>query len=219
MRTSRFAGWAFAVLLPVLLTAAARAAPEPTPRDLIMTATPHLGEALQENRQQIDDNPDLAYQLADAHVIPLVDFRRIARWVLGKHWKEASKQQRERFTDVFRRFLIKVYVTAMVTYADEIISHARDIAYPPMELPPEARDAVVRTVITLRGGMKVDVNYRMHRTRREWRIYDVSALGISFATIYRSTLAPEIARRGLDGLIDELEARIRSGYSRLPLQQ
>jgi phospholipid transport system substrate-binding protein len=202
-----------------LLNGVAWAEPEPTPRDLIMTATQRLVDALQQNRRQIEKDPDLAYRLADAYVIPLVDFRRIARWVLGRHWKEASKQQRERFTDVFRRFLIKVYVTAMVTYADEIISHARDIAYPPLELAPGARDAVVRTVITLRGGMKVDVSYRMHRARREWRIYDVSALGISFATIYRSTLAPEIAQRGLDGLIDELETKIRSGYSRLPLQQ
>jgi len=181
-----------------------------------MQATERLVEALQKNRQEISENRAIARQIADEVAIPLIDFPGVARGVLGNHWREASPEQRARFTQAFRRFLESVYVTAMAIYADQIISHARNISYPPLQLRDGSREAVVRTLIRLHGGMKVEVNYIMHRVAGHWKVHDVSVLGISLAKIYRTTFAREIRRRGLDGLIIELETRTGAGTADLP---
>ncbi len=104
----------------------------------------------------------------------------------------------------------------MAIYADEIISHAKNISYPPLMLHEGSQAAVVRTLINLRGGLKVEVNYLMQRVGKTWKVYDVSVLGISLARIYRNTFAREIRRRGLDGLITELETRVGEGAAGLP---
>ncbi len=125
----------FLFLIQMLaLGAAAQAAAEPSPRELIKQATARLVEALQHNRQVIRENPAVAQQIAEEIAIPLIDFPGVARGVLGNHWREASPGQRTRFTRAFRRFLELVYVTAMAIYADEIISHAKNISYPPLKL-------------------------------------------------------------------------------------
>ena len=198
------------------LGAAARADTEPSPRELIKQATARLVEALQSNRQKIRENPAVARRIAEEIAIPLIDFPGVARGVLGSHWRGTSPTQRERFTRAFRRFLESVYITAMAIYADEIISHAKNISYPPLMLHEGSREAVVRTLINLRGGLKVEVNYLMQRVGKTWKVYDVSVLGISLARIYRNTFAREIRRRGLDGLITELETRVGEGAAGLP---
>jgi phospholipid transport system substrate-binding protein len=207
-------GWtnsALMVLLMLALGATTQAEPEPSPRELIMRATERLVDALQENRQAIRKNRAIAREIADEVAMPLIDFPGIARGVLGSHWRAASQEQRARFTQAFRRFLESVYVTAMAIYADEIISHAKNISYPPLQMRDGSREAVVRTLIRLRGGLKVEVNYIMHRVGGYWKVHDVSVLGISLAKIYRTTFAREIRRRGLDGLIAELETRTGTG--------
>ncbi len=207
---------ALVVLYMLALGAAAQAAPDPSPRELIKQATAQLVEALQLNRQKIKENPAVAQQIAEQIAIPLIDFPGVARGVLGSHWRVASPEQRARFTRAFRRFLESVYVTAMAIYADEIISHAKNISYPPLQLRDGSREAVVRTLINLRGGLKVEVNYVMHRVAGRWKVHDVSVMGISLARIYRNTFAREIRRRGLDGLIIELESRVGAGGAELP---
>ena len=133
-----------------------------------MQATERLVEALQKNRQEISENRAIARQIADEVAIPLIDFPGVARGVLGSHWREASQEQRARFTQAFRRFLESVYVTAMAIYADQIISHARNISYPPLQLRDGSREAVVRTLIRLHGGMKVEGE--LHHAPCRWTL-------------------------------------------------
>ena len=204
------------IFLPLLVLGTAQAESEPSPRELIRQATARLVEALQHKRTEIKENPAIAQQIAEEIAVPLIDFPGVARAVLGGHWRTASPEQRARFTRALQRFLESVYVTAMAIYADEIISHARNISYPPLQLREDSREAVVRTLINLRGGLKVEVNYLMHPVDGNWKVHDVSVLGISLARIYRNTFAREIRRRGLDGLIAELEARVGAGEAELP---
>ncbi|MCW9023286.1 MAG: ABC transporter substrate-binding protein, partial [Gammaproteobacteria bacterium] len=49
--------------------------------------------------------------------------------------------------------------------------------------------------------------YRMHNTRKGWKVYDVSVSGISLITTYRTSFNSEIQQKGLDGLIKSLASR------------
>ncbi len=190
-----------------VLCSSALADPTLAPRDLIKGTTDQLVTALQISRDEIRRNPELARKLADDLVLPHVDFALIARRVLGRHWRKASRAQRDRFTREFSEFLTNVYVTAMVTYADEIVSLAKDIRYPPVRWSPGDERANVRMLVTMSSGAKAEVIYRMRLKQGGWKIHDVTILGVSFTLTYRNDFSREIERAGLDVLIERLAAR------------
>ena len=196
--------------LLVLLTVSTKALAieeSATPRALIKDATEQLVEALQANRDQIRQDRTVALQIANEIALPIIDFPGASRSVLGRHWRTATQDQRERFTRAFRRKLESVYVTAMINYSDDIVSAARNISYPNTNSGDNPRLAVVKTVIHLQSGVKASVDYKLHRVGDSWKVFDVSILGISLAKTYRYTFARELRRRGLDGLIAKLENR------------
>jgi phospholipid transport system substrate-binding protein len=200
-------GWVCTCLLGLLLAAASRAEPAVSPRALVMKATGDMMTALEVSGDQIRRNPALAHRLAEQLVVPLVDFRGISRQALGKHWRDATAEQRERFTEAFRTFLLNLYVTAMVTYTEEIVSVSKDIDFPPIHWAPSQQRASVPMVIRLRNGARAQLNYRMNSYSGSWKIHDVTIIGISFASTYRSNFSEEVRAHGLDGLIGRLEAK------------
>lgn len=190
------------------------AAMEP-PQPLVVRATENLVNELRVNGDAIRATPKLAFELANREIIPLTDFSTIAQQVLGRHWRRASPQQRTSFSREFRTFVINLYLTAMVTFSQEIVSTADSFEYLPSHWQPGETKAAVQMGFKLKGAAPVEVGYSMHWKDGGWKIYDVQALGLSFVAIYRSNFAVEIKRHGLDGLLKRLEAKNRAGtYSK-----
>lgn len=182
---------------------------EPSARERLITTSEKLIAALQEHQNAIKQDMNLAYRLAEDTVIPQLDFPRITRWVLGKHWRTATADQRARLTSEFRTLLIRSYVSAMVTYVDKILQHANNVQFPPERSRQDDDTAVVTMLISLEAGQQVAVQYQMYRTDGDWKIYDVQIEGVSLALTYRSTFSQEIAHAGIEGLIATLALRNR----------
>lgn len=199
------------LLLPLLalLLHSAMAATNgyPSAREVVMSTTEELIHALREKRDVIKEDMDTAYRLADETVIPHVDFPRITRWVTGKYWRSATPDQRERLTAAFRELLTRSYVTAMVTYADQILANADNVQYPDSRTQEDGKNAMVTMLIKLENNKDAVVQYQMYLSDDGWKIYDVKVEGVSLAITYRSSFSQEINRGGIDGLIAQLEAR------------
>lgn len=205
----------FGLLWSGLAPAAIGSAPDP--REQVIATSNDLIAALQKNQAAIKQDMELAYRLAEDTVIPQLDFPRIARSVMGKHWRAATDDQRQRLTSEFRTLLIRSYVSAMVTYVDQILQHADNVQFPPERSRQDGDTAVVTMLISLESGKQVAVQYQMYRTEGEWKIYDVQIEGISLALTYRSTFSQEIAQAGVEGLIASLAERNRqAGPEPLP---
>jgi phospholipid transport system substrate-binding protein len=197
-----------ALLAPFSVGQAAEADPTLTAKRLIIENSERLVKALKEQSEAIKKDRDIAYKLVEDIVLPHVDFQRVARLVLGKYWRQADAQQREKFTREFRTLLIRTYVTAMVEYSAQIISHSRNVRYLPYHESADSNDVSVRMEIKLPDRAPVHVNYRLFRENGDvWKIYDLSVEGVSLATTYRSTFASEIRRGGIDELIAKLSER------------
>lgn len=181
------------------------------PDHLVIQATENLVTELRTNGNAIRTHPRLAYDLANKDIIPLIDFYTIAQRTLGRYWRRASPEQRQRFTREFRTFIINLYVSAMVTYTEEIVSTADSFEYPPSRWQPGETTATVRMGFKLKGTAPIEVGYGMHWKDGAWKIYDVHALGLSFVAIYRSNFASEIKRYRLDGLLNRLTAKNKTG--------
>ena len=193
-------------LSTLTVTANVNAAETSAAQDLVVTNTMKLLGELKTNNGAIKKDSAVAYTLVEDIVLPHIDFRRIGQLVLGKYWRRATDEQRVRFVNEFKEFLVRTYVTAMVEFSDQIISHADNVRYLPFR-NTDPEDVSVRMEIRLADRPPVSVHYSLYLNGSNWLIYDLSVEGISLATTYRSSFASEIRRGGLDKLIDKLAAR------------
>lgn len=185
----------------------AEANTEKAPVALLKSMTYNLIEAVKESKEALKQDPRIIHQLVKTHIAPQLDFIAASRWVLGKYWRDADRAQKIRFIKEFRKLLIRFYSTALAEYA---LTH--EINHNIMHFLPlrkkDDKDVTVYSIVHPPGSTKtVPVNYYMHKTRKGWKIYDVSVEGISMITTYKSSFAPQLRNNGVDGLINSLVKR------------
>ena len=224
MRTMRAIRHTLLAFLTTLALAGAasvvQAVPDPKldndPQAIVTERIDELIRRLEANRDKIKQDDSVAYAISDELVTPHIDFPRIARLVIGKHWRNASASQRQQLTEEIQTLLIRSYVTAMTSYTDDIIANKDRISYHPSRYKPGDRKASVRATIQIENGQSVEVQYQVYLIDDVWKIYDIRIEGISLAITYRTSFGETIVREGLVGLIEQLAERNRNGEVELP---
>lgn len=212
--TRAFFLFATSVLLCTSVVGDARATQSEvlTPREIVMQTTDEFMTALRVSGATIRANPQLARQLADEILFPHIDFERVGRYVLGKYWRQATPEQRERFSREFRDFASNFLVSVMVEFSTAIVEYADRLSYPAMPYSPGDENTTVRVHVATNKGIKLQVDYRMHNSNGVWQIHDVRMEGISMVVMHRASFAHEIKTKGFDGLIETMAERNRRRF-------
>lgn len=196
------------MLLSTAFTAAPVYAEDDEPHAILKKVADDMFTALNAHRADIKANPEHTQLLVEKILLPRVDFITASKWVLGKYWNEASKKQKIAFIRQFRTLLLRFYSSALSEYLN---SHEGDLDPSIMvfyNTPGSDGDKItVRSEVKPKSGKSVPVNYHMHKTRKGWRVYDVSVEGVSVITTYKTSFANEIKQSGLDALIASLVER------------
>ncbi len=189
------------VLLAMLaVLPAAHGAGDLSPQELVRDTSSRMLMAMRNEHDAIVEDSDKLYRLVSEIVLPYFDFERMSQWVLGKNWRTATPQQRERFVGQFRDLLVRTYGTALSEYANE------KIVYLPFVDDGKSGTVTVRTEIE-QGGSTIPISYSMYQGSNGWKVYDVSISGVSLVTNYRSTFGSIIRDKGMDSLIQQLSER------------
>jgi phospholipid transport system substrate-binding protein len=209
--TRRFALIIFALLAPTAVAVAARAAdavPGPAPQELIETTSRKLLEALDADREQARKDPARVRKLVDAILLPHFDTDYSARLVLGKHWRDANLDQRQRFVNAFYQSLLRNYGSALAEFTADrmtVLPFRGDLA---------SGQATVRTEVKRSNGTRVPVNYTLRATPAGWKAWDVTIEGISYVRNFRNDVGAEIDQKGFPALIERLEKENGSGETK-----
>ena len=185
----------FAVLAVLGNTAAAS---ESGALDVLKATTEELSSQVEQNREAIESDPDVAHDVVRRILKPRLDLERTSRWVLGKHWGSADDNQKQRFIAEFTTLLVRTYATAVADLAGV------EVEYLPLKGEPGAKDVTVQTQIAHDGGEPIGVYYRMYNGQNGWKVYDVSIDGVSLVTTYRSSFSRVVRSDGIDALINRL---------------
>ena len=137
--------------------------------------------------------------------MPHFDIRYAGRLALGKHWKAATKDQRNRFIDAFYEFLLQSYANGVLKFNEDAIT-----VYP-TEVEPDAKRVVVKTDMRMDDGSVVPVNYSLRKSSAGWRVYDVRIEGVSYIQNYRNQFNAEISAVGIEAVIERLESESAKG--------
>jgi phospholipid transport system substrate-binding protein len=176
---------------------AAPARADPGPVAVLEEMTEHISDVVRRDTGILKD-PVRLRALANEGVLPYVDFEALSRWVLGKHWRQATPAQRDAFMAEFREMLFLTYLRRVNAYRETAVR------FQPLRSVPQDGRVQVQAEVEPEGGPVVNVLFRMHRVNDHWLIYDVAVEGISLVATHRSGFSQEISRNGLDGLIARL---------------
>jgi len=187
----------------LLLLSALPVQAENSPQSLLETTTNSMVIALTENKAELKKDPLVVNRLVERILIPHIDFISASKWVLGKHWRRADKQQKIRFIKEFRTLLIRFYSSALADFLKTHEARKDMIRFLPQR-GNASDDVTIRSEVYAPDGKTIPVNYYLHQTRKGWKVYDVSVEGISMITTYRTSFANEIKQKGVDGLINSL---------------
>ena len=203
---SLLAGLALAALtLSASVSAQAKTVDNSDPTKLIETSANIMTSELDARRAEFRKDPAKLRALVERTLLPNFDVDHSARLVLGKHWRTATPAQRQRFIDAF-------YGSLMTNYGDAMLEFTGDrIRVLPSTVAPDATSAVVRTEVKRSNGQKIPVNYSLRKTEQGWKAWDVVIEGISYVKSFREDFGSEIDQKGLEAVIQRLEAQNRRG--------
>lgn len=129
-----------------------------------------------------------------------VDIPWVARFVLGRYWREASDAQKAKYVAAYQSFLIKHYTARFTDYTSGSFTITGTKA---------DSDNEFTVSMELKGNNKNDepvlVDYRVRAAGGGFKIFDVVVEGISLISTQRSEFASVVGQHNLDYLITQLK--------------
>ena len=126
----------------------------------------------------------------------------IARFVLGRYWRNASEQEQQEFLKLFEDYVVFVYGTRLSNFSGETFKIRGTRA-------DEAGTVVSTDIISPGGEAPIKVDWRLISDKGAFKINDVIIEGISMLATQRSEFASVIQRHGgqVSGLLELMRER------------
>ncbi|MBW2450461.1 MAG: ABC transporter substrate-binding protein [Deltaproteobacteria bacterium] len=144
--------------------------------------------------------------------LEIFDFEELSRRILASHWKKFSSPQRKEFIKLIGEFLGKLnlpklqskYNGEKVFYIDQkIISKSK---------------ALVEIEILWKK-LSVPVQLRMKKNHGKWKVYDLTALGVSAVSNYRAQIHQIMQKKSPDQVIEIFKEKIREKKKKIEIEE
>jgi len=134
-----------------------------------------------------------------------VDIDWMAKFVLGQGWQKATADQRTRYQQVYRDYLLARYTTNFADYTGSkyALTDATN---------EEAGQFTVHMKIKApnKGQENLLAGYRVKQENGAFKITDIIVEGVSLITTERSEFSSVLQQKGMDGLITAIEEKTKA---------
>jgi phospholipid transport system substrate-binding protein len=132
------------------------------------------------------------------------DLPRIARFVLGRYWRDATESERVEFTDRFSTYMVKMYSQRFASYSGETFRVVKQ------RVENETTTVVGTEIVRATTGEPVAVGWRVAKTPEGFKITDIDVGGVSLVLAQRDEIASAIQQNGgtLPGLFRQLRKKM-----------
>ena len=132
-------------------------------------------------------------------ITPLFDFPLMAKLTLGKKvWPGLTKEQKERFTQLFIERLRSSYLDRLTLYTDEKVIY---------EAPVEVKRKVHIPTSLVSKDNKISILYKFYKSKTDWKIYDLEIQGVSIIRSYRAQFSQILQNGSFDDLLKKMEKK------------
>ncbi len=130
-------------------------------------------------------------------VTPMFNFPLMSKLTLGKkHWPGLTKDQKEKFIELFTKRLKDSYLEKMMLYTDEKIEYKESVQV--------GKKVQIPTILTSKDN-KISMLYKLYKSKLSWKIYDIEIQGVSLISTYRSQFDEILRSKTVDDLLAKLE--------------
>ncbi|HEX5488432.1 MAG TPA: ABC transporter substrate-binding protein [Rhodanobacteraceae bacterium] len=192
-----------AVILGLANTTPVRAAPTTkTPTEIVQAMVDQLSHEVDGHQAELRQHPDQMSGIIDRVVLPNFDLPFASLLVLGQYATQTTPAQRVEFNHAFDSALARGFAKGLIDFTQVRVTVL------PSQVAANQRRALVRTQVLQSDGGTVAVNYAFRVSNSgHWKIYDVIIEGISYITLYRSQVASDIQKNGIDAVIERLKTK------------
>ena len=140
--------------------------------------------------------------LVEEIVTPMFDFRRMAKLSLGrKYWPDLSREDQEKFTNLFLKRLRQSYLNKLMVYTDEKIIY---------DSPVAVKKKVHVPTHLISKSKKISMLYKLYPSNNTWKIYDVEIQGVSIIRSYRAQFNEIMQKGTFDDLLRKMEKPVNN---------
>ena len=152
-----------------------------------------------------EENPEEFIKAISFALQPLVDFKRISRNVMGRYYKDANKEQIEKFNKVFKASLLDTYSKTLAEFKDEEILVSSKVK----KSSKGNREKVTLQIVT---STKVyPAFYDMYLNKQgQWKLINIVINGVNLGLTFRNQFYSlmEKEENNLDAVIERWVASI-----------
>ncbi|MEI6183001.1 MAG: ABC transporter substrate-binding protein [Polynucleobacter sp.] len=197
-------------LLLISCTAFAQTPDQATPPDALikMVVTDVMASVKSDPDIQKGNIPKIV-ELVERKIVPYTDMIRTTEMAMGPNWKKATPEQQNQLVIEFKNLLIRTYSGALSQLRDQTVQ------FKALRAAPDDKEVVVKTVVLGRGD-PVPLDYRLEKTDKGWKVYDMNIMGVWLIEAYRNQFSNQISQNGIDGLVKFLQDRNKQLASAKP---
>ena len=186
------------ILLAALLFSVAAGgafASEPTATDSLRVAVDSVIEYLADKTLDSVKRREMVVEKIRA----TFDFTAMSRFIVGKHWKKATQEQRDTFVERFTIILEHTYIGRIEAYSDEKVRYVAE---------KRRGDKAKVDTLVVGGNIEIPINYKLYLKGGKWFVYDISVEGVSLVRNYKDTYKGIIRKDGVEGLLEKMAKKV-----------
>lgn len=134
------------------------------------------------------------------------DLQVISQFVLGRHWRQASPEQRAEWQAVLKDYVAQIYARQFSTYEGQ--------RFDVLQQRNVDGGSLVQTRIQQPNGEPINVDFRVQPSGGDYKIVDVLVGNVSLLVTKRSEFDSVIQREGVDGLMRRLKQATAQAQTR-----
>jgi phospholipid transport system substrate-binding protein len=180
----------------VAMLVASTAIAEPSPTDDVRSSVEAVIALLKDDQLDRQSRRDRMREVIDKRF----DFRAMSQRTLATNWKKATEAEKQKFTELFAELIQNSYVSKIESYTNETVEYPGE--------KQKGRKAVVETLIVT-SSAEIPVDYKVYLKDGSWQVYDVIIEGVSLISNYRSSYQEIVRKDGFNGLLAQMEEKIR----------
>ena len=171
------------------------------PLDTVKANVNSVLEILRDPKLKGEAGKKVKEQKIQAAAEKLFDFVELSKRTLGLNWNNFTPEQRKEFVHLFETILKDAYIEKITSYDNEPVNFTK-------EAPLSETTVEVSSVVVLKGGQQVPINYRVIKKENDWRVYDVVIEGVSLINNYRTQFREILGNNPPEKLLETLRKKV-----------
>lgn len=125
------------------------------------------------------------------------DFSEMTKRSLGSHWQSLDASEQREFVDAFTQRLLRAYGRSVRASGDETVQYKREVM--------DGNYASVETKVVSANGDDFPIDYQLHDTDGQWKVYDMVIDNVSIVNNYRAQFERVIAKSSVKELLQKMK--------------